>query len=175
MLGLFIILPLITLLANVKSIFLWSYLGFIELLIVMACIKKANEYKLNYKIVDSKLSVKSGLFSKNILVLCERVALVHTEGKKQKVQIVVITESKKKSRNLKPVTKGFLSRYNELSEDYYRLKRVNPEGHYYFRIIGYGDLKKYELLDLIYKNCVKATYTSSAIKSIKLARGYEEI
>lgn len=175
MLGLFIILPLITLLANVKSIFLWSYLGFIELLIVMACIKKANEYKLNYKIVDNKLLVKSGLFSKNIFILCERVSLVHTEGKNQKMQIVIITENKKKSRNLKPITKGFLNRYNELSGDYLIIKKLNPESQYYFRIIGYGELKKYELLDLIYKNCVKATYTSKAIENIKVARGYEEI
>ena len=31
------------------------------------------------------------------------------------------------------------------------------------------------LLDNIYKNCVNAIYTSSAIESIKIARGQKEI
>ena len=36
-------------------------------------------------------------------------------------------------------------------------------------------LKKYNLLDEIYKNCVRASYTSSAIENIKIAREQIEI
>ena len=45
----------------------------------------------------------------------------------------------------------------------------------YFQVINCGELNKYILLDNIYKNCVNAIYTSSAIESIKIARGQKEI
>ena len=42
--------------------------------------------------------------------------------------------------------------------------------NYYFQIIRKGALNKYILLETIYKNCVKATYTTAAIDNIKIAR-----
>ena len=37
------------------------------------------------------------------------------------------------------------------------------------------NLRKYIFLDNIYRNCVKAAYTTSAIENIKIARGQNEI
>ena len=56
-----------------------------------------------------------------------------------------------------------------------RLKRINKNTIYYFQIIKYGELKKYMLLDNIYKSCVNAIYTEAAIENIKIARGQKEI
>lgn len=48
---------------------------------------------------------------------------------------------------------------------------LGKAGEYYFQVIRRGGLKKYLLLDLIYKNCVRATYTEESIQNIKIARG----
>ena len=68
-----------------------------------------------------------------------------------------------------------MKKYEEAAVEYRRLKRINPDVAFYFKVIKYGELKKYILLDNIYRNCVNATYTASAIDSIKIARSQKEI
>lgn len=170
MILLFIFLPILTLLSENKSLFLNIYLGLIEVLIIIALIRKSNYNKLKFSCINSKLRIKSGLFEKEVNILCDRIALVHTIKRDKDIEIILVSTSTFRNKNFKNISKEFLKSYSEASEEYLKIKRLNPEENYYFWIIKYGDLKKYILLDMVYSNCVKATYTSSAIENIKIAR-----
>ena len=91
------------------------------------------------------------------------------------MEIIIVTNVKFKNKRLKPITKGFMHRYPEVAKEYEKLHKKNPEIIYYFQIVRKGALKKYLMLDQIYKNCVKAVYTTSAIENIKIARGQNDI
>ncbi|WP_066895801.1 hypothetical protein [Clostridium nigeriense] len=171
----FILLPLIAFLSQIKSVFLWSYLGIIEVLIIIACINKLNYHKLRFSCINNKLKFKSGLFSKESVVLCDKVVIVHTDKCKEEMDIILISTVRFRNKYLKPVSKAFLKKYPEASEEYIKIKKINPEDSYYFQIIRRGALKKYTLLDDIYRNCVRASYTASAIENIKIAREQIEL
>ena len=72
---------------------------------------------------------------------------------------------------LRLVDKKFLKRYPQITREYDIIKQINPKNEYYFQVIRRGGLKKYLLLDSIYRNCVKAIYTDESIQNIKIARG----
>ncbi len=175
MIILFLILPLIAFLSQVESIFLWFYLGVLEFLIVIACINKLNYHYLRFSCSNNILKFKSGLFFKESVILCDKVAVVHTDKDKEEMDIILISTVRFRNRYLKPVSKGFLKKYPEALEEYIKAKKINPEESYYFQVIRRGALKKYMLLDVIYKNCVRASYTSSAIGNIKIAREQIEL
>ena len=175
MLILFLILPIIVFLSQIRSIFLWSYLGVIELLIIISCINKLNYHNLRFSCNNNKLKFKSGLFSQEAIILCDKVAVVHTDKDKEEMDIILISTVRFRNKYLKPISKGFLKKYPEALEEYIKIKKINPEENYYFQIIRRGALKKYTLLDVIYKNCVRASYTDSAIANIKIAREQIEL
>ena len=154
---------------------MWSYLGIIEVLIIIACINKLNYHKLRFSCINNKLKFKSGLFSKESVVLCDKVVIVHTDKCKEEMDIILISTVRFRNKYLKPVSKAFLKKYPEASEEYIKIKKINPEDSYYFQIIRRGALKKYTLLDDIYRNCVRASYTASAIENIKIAREQIEL
>ena len=151
--------------------FYLCYLIFIEFLIFISIINKINYHKLTYICNNNRLMYKSGLFSNESLIFCDKVVLVHTEKMEDEMEIILVTIVNLKNKVLKPVGKGFLKRYPLLTEDYFRLKKQYPDTIFYYNIIKKGGLKKYILLDEIYKNCVKAVYTDEAIENIKIARG----
>ena len=91
------------------------------------------------------------------------------------MEIIIVTNMKFKNKKLKPITKGFVRKYPEIEKEYKKLQKRNPEIVYYFQIVRRGALKKYLMLDQIYRNCVNASYTNSAIENIKLARGQNDI
>jgi energy-coupling factor transporter transmembrane protein EcfT len=175
MITLFIVLPLIAFLSQIKSVFLWAYLGVIEILISISCVNKLNYHKLKFSCSNNKLKFKSGLFSKESVIICDKIAVVHTDKSKEEMDIILISTVRFRNKYLKPISKGFLKKYPEASEEYIKAKKINPENSYYFQIIRKGALKKYILLDTIYKNCVRASYTASAIENIKIAREQIEI
>lgn len=174
MILLFIILPLITYLEGLRSLFILSYLGIIEILIVLVLLIKSNYYSLKFVCNNNRLRIKSGLFIKESLLLCDKVSIVHTNKERDELEIIIVTSVNFKNKGLKPITQGFIKRYPEAGEEYLRVKKISPENTFYFQVIRRGAFKKYELLDTIYKNCVRATYTASAIESIKIARGQIE-
>ncbi|MDD6796425.1 MAG: hypothetical protein PUE01_13645 [Clostridiaceae bacterium] len=171
MIVLFIILPLAVYLTGLTSIFYLSYLTFMEFLIFVAVVNKLNYTTIRYSCNNNRLKYKSGIFSKDNLILCDKVALVHTEKMEQEMEIIIVTSVKFRNRGLKLVTDGFLKRYKAIEKEYSKLKKLNPDTLFYYQIIRRGGLKKYLLLDLIYKNCVKAVYTEEGIQNIKIARG----
>ncbi|WP_286909100.1 hypothetical protein [Clostridium sp. UBA1652] len=175
MIFIFILLPIIVLLTDMTQAFFIAYLVFIETLILLALIHKVNWEKIEFSCHNNKLKYKCGLFSKELLILCDKVQLVHTEKSKDDMEIIIISTVRFKNKNYKPITQGFLKKYPMVNEEYIKIKKLNPENMFYFLIIRKGSLVKYNLLDIIFKNCVKATYTLDAIENIKIARGQKEI
>jgi len=172
---LFIILPLVALLAEIRAMFLWIYLLVLEVLIIISCISKLNYHRLKFSCINNKLKFKSGLFSKESVILCDKVISVHTDKFREDMDIVIMTTTRFRNKYLKPISKIFIKKYPEAAEEYLKIKKINPEETYYFQVIRKGALKKYILLDEIYKNCVRASYTASDIENIKIAREQIEI
>lgn len=166
-----IILPGVLILTGLTSIFYMSYVVFIEFLIVIAIIIKMNSYKVEYRYLNNRLMFKVGIFSKEHLIICDKVALVHTSKSDYDLEIVIITSVVFKNMGLRPIDKNFLKRYPQIVGEYDDIKKLNPKKDYYFQVVKRGGLKKYLLLDSIYKNCVKAIYTDESIQNIKIARG----
>lgn len=164
-------LPIILLLTGLDNIFYLSYLLFIEFLIIVAVINKMNYYKLDYSCGNNRLRFRNRLFSKESIIFCDKVALVHTEKMEEDMEIIILTTVRLKNKSLKPIGSIFLKRYPIAFEEYKKIKERNPENVYYYQVIRRGGLKKYMILDAIYKNCVKATYTDECIQNIKIARG----
>lgn len=166
-----IILPLILIITGLITIFYISYVAFIYFLIVIAIIAKLNAYKVEYRYMNNRLVFKAGIFIKEYLIICDKVALVHTNKSDYDLEIILITNVVFKNRGLRPIDKNFLKKYPQIAEHYTGIKQLNPQKDYYFQVIRRGGLRKYLLLDLIYKNCVKAIYTDDSIQNIKIARG----
>ena len=170
-----IFLPIITYLAYVNTFTIVAFLILIELLIFIAIIRKANSCTLKFVCANNKLKFSTGLFSSYAYIQCDRVAIVHTNKEREEMEIIIVTRGKIKNQKMKPINKEFVKKYEEAAVEYKRLKTINKDIVYYFKIIKNGELKKYILLDNIYRNCVNATYTTSAIDNIKIASGQKEI
>lgn len=170
-----IFLPIITYLAYVNTFTIVVFLILIEILIFIAIIRKANSCTLKFVCANNKLKFSTGLFSSYAYIQCDRVAIVHTNKEREEMEIIIVTRGKIKNQKMKPINKEFVKKYEEAAVEYKRLKRINKDIVCYFKVIRNGELKKYILLDNIYRNCVNATYTTSAIESIKIARGQKEI
>lgn len=166
-----LILPVILFLTNLLTLFYTSYLIFIEVLIFMAVIMKLNYYKVEYRCANNRLMFKTGILTKENLILCDKVVLVHTNSYDYDLEIIIITNTNFKNSYLRPVQENFLKRYSEIKPYYKKIKEKNPDKKYYFQVIKRGGLKKYLLLDSVYRNCVKAVYTDESIQNIKIARG----
>ncbi|RII32412.1 hypothetical protein D2A34_22295 [Clostridium chromiireducens] len=165
------ILPLILIVTGLTTIFYTSYVVFIEILIIISIIIKMNAYKVEYRYSSNRLIFKVGILSKESLIICDKVILVHTNKSDYDLEIVLVTSVKFKNRGLRLIDPNVLKRYPQIAEDYNVVKQINPQRDYYLQVIKRGGLKKYLLLDSIYRNCVKATYTDDSIQNIKIARG----
>lgn len=174
MIFLAIFLPLLTYLAYVDSLIILLFLALIELLIFIAILVKINNCSLRFTCINNKLKFKGGVFSNYNLIQCDKVAIVHTNKSNEDMEIIIITKVKSKNKKSRLINKDFMKRYKEAADEYLRLKKINDEAIYYFQVIRQGELNKYILLDNIYRNCVNATYTASAIDNIKIARGQKE-
>lgn len=174
MIFLSIFLPMMVYLANIRSKFIYIYLLILEILIFLSILSKADFYSLKFSCLNNKLKLKIGLFSKENILICDKIAIVHTNNTKEDIEIIIVTNMKFRNKTLKPISKSFLQRYPEANHEYLKLKKLNPEEVYYFQVIRKGALNKYILLEIIYKNCVKAVYTASAIDNIKIARRQNE-
>ncbi|EHI97445.1 hypothetical protein CDLVIII_0720 [Clostridium sp. DL-VIII] len=166
-----LILPTMLMITGRTNVFYISYVIFIYLLIVISIIIKMNSYRVEYRYMTNKLVFKTGIFAKEYLIICDKVALVHTNKSDYDLEIVLITNVVFKNPGLRPVDKNFFKRYPQIVEHYDAIKQLNSTKDYYFQVIRRGGLRKYLLLDSIYKNCVKAIYTDESIQNIKIARG----
>ena len=170
-----IFLPIITYLAYIKTFTIIAFLLLIEILIFIAIIRKVNACTLKFICANNKLKFRSGLFSSYTYIQCDRISIIHTNKSNEDMEIIIVTKGKVKNQKMKLINKEFMKKYEEAAVEYRRLKRIIVDVVFYFQVIKYGELKKYIFLDNIYRNCVNATYTTSAIESIKIARGQKEI
>lgn len=170
-----IVLPLILLLFGRTSIFYIGYLLFLEILIAITILITINNAMLDFECFNNKLKIKSGLFRINNYLVCDKVVLVHTEGKNDEMEIIIITTLRVRNKIIRPITKSFFKKYPYVAGEYKKLKEFKPDNQYYYTVIKRGALKKYLLLDIIYRNCVKAIYTNESIENIKIARGQKEL
>ena len=166
-----VLIPTLAYLANLKNTFIYVYIMIIEILILIAILSRINTCTLKFKYYNSRFKIRQGLFLRESIILCDNVAIVHTNKDREELEIIIVTSSKFRNKKARPVTKGFLKKYPEVEREYNRLKKINEEQPYYFQIIRNGSLRKYIFLENIYTTCVKSAYTPAAIESIKIARG----
>ncbi|NFG62441.1 hypothetical protein FDG75_05515 [Clostridium botulinum] len=164
-------LPAVLLITNLLNVFYLIYLTFIEFLIVISILIKLNGYKVEYRCNNNRLTFKTGILTTTSLILCDKVVLVHTNKSDYDMEIIIITSVSFKNSLLRTVDANFLKRHPKIKKEYDKIQEKNPNKTYYFQIVRKGGLKKYLLLDCIYRNCVKAIYTDYSIQNIKIARG----
>lgn len=163
----FFMLPLILFLAHKSNIFFIVYLLIIEMLILITIIINISNNYIKYSSDNYRLKVKLLHFGEEINIVCDKVKFVHAEGKGAQISIIFIMNSRFRNKKIMPVDNNFVSKNPYLSQQYYWLKVQNPEDNYYYLIITKGGFEKYKLLDMVYKNCVKAEYTEEAVEIIK--------
>ena len=154
-----------------KNLFLLFYMAIIELLVAMSMFIRANHERLEFEYGNNKLKISVGLIRKNYIIFCDKIALVHTEDKEDDFSIIIVTTLKFRNKKIRLISKEFLKRYPYAGNEYLKLKKKEPEKPFYYIVIKKGGLKKYLLLNTIYKNSVKAVFTDEAIENIKKARG----
>lgn len=173
---LLILLPLLVCFFEVYKDFLIVYLIFLEIFIVIVMIKNFNNIRLEYTCENGILKIKPNVLSKYKYIYCDRVGLVHTENELEDVKIIIVFANKgRKGKFGKQVGDYFCKVHPGLSKDYNKMIKLNKETQWYYIIIKRGALKKFKLLDDIYKNCVTATYTNDSIENIKIARGQKNL
>ncbi|KAJ49150.1 putative integral membrane protein [Clostridium tetanomorphum] len=167
----FFILPIVLILTKIITMFYIVYLVVIECLIIIAIMAKINAESLKFNYDGYKIKVLSGIRREQVNITCNRVVFVHAEDVKSSIEkdffIVLISDSKFRSKKMLPINEKFLKMYPYAAFYYKKIKILNPEKEYFFTIIKRGKLYKYELLDNIYKSCVYAIFTDEAIEKIK--------
>lgn len=168
----FFALPLLLAILRRFQLFFLLYLLIIELLILATIFVSINYNFLKYSVDGYKLKLKFRRFGEEYNILCDKVALVHVEGKGPEMSIVLLTTSRFRNKRINEVDEVFLGKYAYLSHHYYRIKKMNAELDYFYIIITKGYYHKYRMLDLIYRNCVKAYYTEETVEKIKEYRKF---
>lgn len=167
-----ILFPLVLFLIGLNTnLFLVTYLIILECLIVLAVFSKVNHQKLKFESGTNKLKISVGIIRRKYLIFCERVVLVHTEKSKEDMAIIIVTTLKVRNKRIRVVPKDFCEKYPGVASEYLKIKNREPSYTHYYIVIKKGGFKKYLLLDLIYRNCVKAVYTENAIENLRFSRG----
>lgn len=162
----FLLLPLILYFSKQITIFYISYLGIIEILILLAILVSINNYNLQFKYDGVTLKIRYGIAGK-LNIICDKVVFVHVEKNNN---IILLTTSNFKNKKLNPVSLKFLQSHSYVSYHYNRIKTQQLEEDYYYLIIKSGGLFRYSLLDTIYKSCVYGLFSDEAVKKIKKYR-----
>jgi len=163
----FLILPLVMFLSKRYSIFFIVYLLIIEALIITAIIIRASHERLKFEASADRIRIKAGLFAEEYSINTDKVAIVHTEGSGERLEIIIITTSRFRNNKIKRISSDFLKKYTYAAFHYYRIKKQQPEVEYYYFIITKGGYYKYNLIDLFYKSCLRAYFTENAINTLK--------
>lgn len=167
----FLMLPIILFLTGLnKNLFLDAYLILIEIIIMFSIFVRFNIEKLEFTCINNKLKIIQGVSKRTYILLCDKVDLVHTENSNEDIKIIIVISGRFRNKKIRPIGIEVLKRYPALSYEYLKIKKRNPEIVYYYIVVKKGALKKYSLLDTIYRTCVKAVYTEDSIENIRIAR-----
>lgn len=174
MFNFFFILPAVFIISKKFYIFYIIYLVVLEIMILLYIIIRTSKEALKYRYDGYKLKIILGITSKTINIICDKVVFVHVENDtsqgKNDFKIILIASSKFRSDRMLAINRKFLKNHAYLAQQYYKIKTQFPENSYYYTIIKRGGLKKYPLLDLIYRSCVYATFSEESIDTIKYYR-----
>lgn len=167
----FFALPIILFLFRLYDIFYITYVVIVELLIIIAIAAKINKDKLIFTCNNSRLRIISGIRRRNLIIPCDKVALVHVENVNTAIEkdfsIIIMFSIIVRNKGIIKVNEKFLSNHPYVAFHYKKLKILNPEKNFSFSIIKKGGVYKYQLLDIIYKNCVNAIFTEETVDKIK--------
>lgn len=167
----FFSLPVALVFSHQFNIFLILYLVIIELLIVLVVLGRLNRDTLNFKDDGYRLKVKDGVVKVTSNVIYDKINVVHVENINNDFRIILITKTKFRNKYLKKIDEGFMRRYPSAGRHYTRIKQMYPENNYFYLVFRNGGLKKYLLLDELFKKCVQANFTDEAIDKLKETRG----
>lgn len=170
----FLFLPLVLVFSGEINPFFIFYLVVLEILIVVAVVKKIDSECLKYELKNYRIKIKWKALIKGITIMPEKVALVHVEGQGKDITIVIITTSSFRNRKVKPVVLDLLKKYPLIHKEYTRIKKFNPEHNYYYFTVKNGGYEKYKLLDFLYTHCLKSFYSEEAILCIREYRGLSQ-
>jgi hypothetical protein len=168
----FFAMPLVLYLTQRFNLFFFIYLGIIEILVLSAILLSINNNYFKYSVDGYKMKLKFGRLGEGFNIICDKVALVHSEGSGNEMKIVMIMTSRFRNKRINAVDEDFIRKHPYISHQYYKIKKLNPENNYYYLIITKGSYHKYRMLDMIYRNCVKSYYTEETVEKIKEYRNY---
>ncbi|WP_435788135.1 hypothetical protein [Clostridium sp.] len=168
----FVLLPLILKISKIINIFLVMYLICIEIMITLVLLLRFNEEFMEFKLDGYKISIWCGIAKMKFIIICNKVAVVHTMNRGVDLQIIIITKSRFRNKRISPIDIKFLQKYPCAAQMYNKIKVLDPEQEYFYITISNGGFRKYNLLDNIYKSCVGALFSDDAIEKIKEYREY---
>jgi len=168
----FVLLPILLIVSKIINVFLVMYLVCNELLIAFVMILRFNEEYIDFKLEGYKISIWCGIAKVKFIIICKKVAFVHTQDHDKNLEIIIITKSKFRNKRIRLIDINFLKKYPYVAQRYNKIKVENPEETYFYFVIRNGGFKKYILLDDLYKSCVSAIFSGDAIEKIKEYRDY---
>lgn len=166
MLIIFIILPSALFLSQKGNFFFYIYLIVIEVLILCAIFIRIDKDYLRFSCNKNRLAIKYGIFKKRVVVSCDKVTMVDISERNSEFDIVIVTDSRIRKTDFKTIDGYFIKNY-EGSYSYLKDISKNKDVIFFYFIAKNGLFLKYELLDTIYRTCVHAHFTDSAISYIK--------
>lgn len=163
----FLILPAVLFASKMFNAFFIVYLIIIELLILITILISINSIYIKYSVENYKLKLKFSKFKEEFKIKCDNVVIADVKGSGANMEVILIINSKRRNKRIKPIDEKFLKKYPYLAHEYYIIKKHHAENSYFYLIIIKGGYHKYKLLDLIYKNCLHCEYSEEAIERIK--------
>ena len=163
----FVLLPIMLIVSKIINILLVIYLVCNELLIAFVMFVRFNEEYIDFKLEGYKISIWCGIAKVKFIIICKKVAFVHTEDHGRNLELIIITKSKFRNKKIQSIDISFLKRHPYVAQMYNKIKIENPEETYFYLIIKHGGFRKYILLDDLYRSCVGAIFSDGAIERIK--------
>ncbi|WP_373897936.1 hypothetical protein ACER0A_010050 [Haloimpatiens sp. FM7315] len=134
---------------------------------------KVEENYLKYKIVKSRMYIKTGIMDSTTVVRSDKVAIVHTENSKKEMKIIIVSSCKGKRRNFKSADSNIFGKNKKLNNYFKKIKNKNCNLRFFYTEIVNGGYNKYKLLNDIYIYCEEAFFSDDAIDNIKLYKNIE--
>ncbi len=165
----FILLPMVLFYSKKFNIFFIIYLLVTEFLIFQAMLIRYNENYLEFEQRDDRLFIETGILKIKYNIIIDKIAIVHAIPSDKYFNIMIITKSKFRNKRIYQIGPKFLRKQRTVAK-YYSRVRFLEEDHIFYFIIRKGGIKKYILLEYLYKRCVNTVFTDSAVEIIKECR-----
>jgi hypothetical protein len=165
----FLLLPIALNVSGKFNVFFIFYLILLEALVLLSMAIRYNEEYLSFKVQGLKLTIITSAAKIKYNISIDKVAIVHVLNNEKYFDLLIITKSRFRNKRLQHLDFKVLDKYSEVDRVYNKIKMPN-EGPYFFFIIRKGGIKKYLLLNFLYKNCVNANFTESAVEKVKECR-----